>query len=98
MVYATSLLDKKLQSYTLTQVNDLIDIGITLIQLEVDYEALLFYVDLFPKISEEAIKNYYISYGIDSDEDRWLLEPYMAVLRDALYKSGKWGTDLKDYL
>lgn len=98
MVYATSLLDKKVQCYTLTQVNDLIDIGITLIQLGASHEALLFYVDLFPRISEESIKEYYRSYGIDSDEEKWLIGPYMNALKDALYKCGKWGKELEEYL
>ena len=98
MVYTTSRLDKKAQSYTLTQINDLIDVGITLIQLEVGHEALLFYIDLFPKISDETIKNYYRNYGIDSDDEKLLIEPYLNVLKDALYKNGKWSTDIEEYL
>jgi hypothetical protein len=77
--------------YSLIRIVDLIDVGLVLLQHDLDMSAIEFFLDLFPEgVNERDVKDFFREFDLINENKRADFESYLAVLRELLDKASKW--------
>lgn len=77
---------------------DLIDMGLVLLQSKCDFDAMDFFLDLFPDdMTDRDFEDYFGAYDLVKESQRPAMERLAEILKQLLMEKGKWGNGWAKY-